>query len=71
MARAPVRVVGGEDPPLAGRPAVRRVSLITTFGVPQDVTVQEPRLEAFPPADEEIERLIRAVVGGAEDDPQG
>lgn len=40
---------------------LRLVSLITTFGAPQDVGVQELRLEAFLPADADSEALLRAL----------
>jgi len=36
--------------------AVRYFSLITTLGTPQDVTLQELRVECFFPADSETER---------------
>lgn len=40
---------------------LRLVSLLTTFGAPQDVAAQELRLEAFLPADAESERLLHAL----------
>lgn len=46
---------------------LRLVSLITTFGAPQDVTAQELRLEAFLPADSDSDGLLRAFA--ARDDP--
>jgi len=48
--------------------SVRLINLITTFGAPQDVTLQELRLEAFLPADAESDRIVRAMVGA---DPEG
>lgn len=36
-------------------------SAVTTLGTPQDVTVQEIRIECFFPADEETDRLARAA----------
>jgi hypothetical protein len=50
--------------------SVRLINLITTFGAPQDVTLQELRLEAFLPADVESDRTIRAIVA-AEPDGSG
>jgi transcriptional regulator with XRE-family HTH domain len=47
---------------MVGDVELRLLSLITTFGAPQDVTVQELRLEAFLPADEKTDRAIRALV---------
>jgi hypothetical protein len=48
---------------------LRLVSLITTFGAPQDVAAQELRLEAFLPADAASDDLIRALAAAeAEDD---
>lgn len=44
-----------------GETRLRLVNLITTFGAPQDVAAQELRLEAFMPADEESDRLIRSL----------
>ncbi|HSM60864.1 MAG TPA: hypothetical protein VK849_08715 [Longimicrobiales bacterium] len=40
---------------------VRLVSLVTTFGAPQDVAAQELRLEAFLPADTETDGLLRLL----------
>jgi transcriptional regulator with XRE-family HTH domain len=42
---------------------LRLVSLITTFGAPQDVSIQELRLEAFLPADAESDQLLSAFAG--------
>ena len=36
-------------------------STVTTLGTPQDVTVQETRIECFFPADEATERAARAL----------
>jgi len=44
-----------------GGAELRLVSLVTTFGAPQDVTAQELRLEAFLPADGETDRALRAL----------
>ena len=44
-----------------GRPALSVFSTITTFGTPQDVTLQELRIECFFPADE----ATRALLSGA------
>ena len=41
---------------------LRLVTTIMTFGTPQDVTLQELRLESFFPADEESERRWAAVM---------
>lgn len=40
---------------------LRLVSLITTFGAPQDVAAQELRLEAFLPADDATDRALRTL----------
>ena len=40
---------------------LRLVSTITVFGTPQDVTLEELRLETFFPADERTDRTIRAL----------
>ena len=40
---------------------VRLFSTIMTLGTPQDVTLQELRIETFLPADPESEAMIRAV----------
>ena len=47
---------------LPGGLTVRLFSTITTLGTPQDITLQELRIESFHPADEESEQLIRAVL---------
>ncbi|MBI4471241.1 MAG: transcriptional regulator, partial [Acidobacteria bacterium] len=39
---------------------LRFLSTITTLGAPQDVTLQELRIEAFYPADEETDRCVTA-----------
>lgn len=38
-------------------------SAITTLGTPQDITLQELRMETFFPADEDTERALRALAG--------
>jgi hypothetical protein len=38
---------------------------ITTFGTPQDVTMQELRVEMFYPADEATDRFARDLAGSA------
>lgn len=40
---------------------LRLVSTITMFGTPQDVTLEEIRLETFFPADEDTDRTIRSI----------
>ena len=37
-------------------------SIVTTLGTPQDITVQEIRIECFFPADAETERAARDLV---------
>jgi transcriptional regulator with XRE-family HTH domain len=44
---------------------VRLFSTIMTLGTPQDVTLQELRIETFFPADPESETMIRAMRGSA------
>jgi hypothetical protein len=39
-------------------------STVTTLGTPQDVTLQELRIECFFPADEDTERLTRRLAAG-------
>jgi hypothetical protein len=39
------------------------VTLIATFGTPQDVTLQDLRIESFLPADEATEHLLRSLAG--------
>ena len=41
---------------------IRLFNTIATIGTPRDVTLQEIRVEAFFPADEETDRAIRAIV---------
>ena len=43
----------------------RYFSAVTTLGTPQDVTLQEIRIEAFFPADETTERHAYDLVGDA------
>jgi hypothetical protein len=40
----------------------RLFSTITTLGTPQDITLQELRIESFHPADAESEDLVRAML---------
>jgi transcriptional regulator with XRE-family HTH domain len=47
---------------LPGGLTARLFSTITTLGTPQDITLQELRIESFHPADQESEELIRAVL---------
>lgn len=42
---------------------LRLVSFVSTFGAPQDVAVQELRLEAFLPADDASEAVMRNIAG--------
>jgi transcriptional regulator with XRE-family HTH domain len=58
----------GDDPPLLVPFRLRRdgvelsfFTTLTTFGTPQDVTLEELCLELFFPADEATERLLRAA----------
>lgn len=44
---------------------LRLFSTVMTLGTPQDVTLQELRIETFFPADEASERTWRSVTGGA------
>jgi transcriptional regulator with XRE-family HTH domain len=44
-----------------GERTLRLFSTITTLGSPQDITLQELRIEALHPADEETERIVRAL----------
>lgn len=39
------------------------VTMIATFGTPQDVTLQDLRIESFLPADEATEQLLRSLAG--------
>ena len=39
------------------------VTIIATFGTPQDVTLQDLRIESFLPADEATEQLLRSLAG--------
>jgi len=45
---------------------LRLVSMITTFGAPQDVAAQELRLEAFLPADPETEHVLQMLAQNGE-----
>lgn len=48
----------------AGELELRLASTITVFGTPQDVTLEEIRLETFFPADEASDRAIRKLTTG-------
>ena len=53
-------VVPGPDLELAvGDATLRLFNTLTTFGTPQDVTLQELRIEMSFPADEASDRLLR------------
>jgi len=41
--------------------ALNLVTMIATFGTPQDVTLQDLRIESFLPADEATEHLLRSL----------
>lgn len=47
----------------AGESRLRLFSTITTLGSPQDVTLQELRIEAFHPVDEATAQFVRALAG--------
>jgi transcriptional regulator with XRE-family HTH domain len=47
-----------------GGRTVRFFSTLTTLGAPQDVTLQELRIESFHAADPETEQLVRAMAAG-------
>lgn len=62
--------VGGGDPPgellptltldlVLGERRLRLLSVVSTFGTPQDVTTDELRIESFFPADEASRELLR------------
>lgn len=44
--------------------ALDLISMIASFGTPQDVTLQEMRIESFFPADEASERVLRQLAAG-------
>ncbi|MEM7704118.1 MAG: helix-turn-helix transcriptional regulator [Pseudomonadota bacterium] len=46
-----------------GGAALKLFSVISTFGTPQDVTMDELRIESFFPADEVSDRLLRELCG--------
>lgn len=46
-----------------GETSLRMFTTITTLGTPQDVTVQEIRIECFFPADKETEQVFRDESG--------
>jgi hypothetical protein len=55
-------------PPLEirlGECRARFFTTLTTLGAPQDVTLQELRIESFHPADAETEQLVRGMSAGA------
>jgi transcriptional regulator with XRE-family HTH domain len=49
----------------AGEMSVRFFTTLTTLGAPQDVTLQELRIESFHAADAATEQLVRAMAAGA------
>ena len=64
------RFVEPEDEPVdvtipvefaVGARRIRLINTLTTFGTPQDVSVQELRIEMSFPADDESERLLREL----------
>ncbi len=48
-----------------GQRVFRLFTTLTTFGTPQDVTLQELRLESSFPADDATDALLREMAGGA------
>lgn len=50
----PVELRAGDQP-------LRLFSTITTLGSPQDITLQELRIESFHPVDEETEKVVRSL----------
>jgi transcriptional regulator with XRE-family HTH domain len=50
-----------------GEVAVRFFTTLTTLGAPQDITLQELRIESFHPADEESERVVRTMADAGAD----
>jgi transcriptional regulator with XRE-family HTH domain len=46
--------------------ALRFFTTIATIGTPQDITLQELRVECFFPADDATERLVRGLAGSAD-----
>jgi transcriptional regulator with XRE-family HTH domain len=52
-----------------GGRTVRFFSTLTTLGAPQDVTLQELRIESFHAADAETEQLVRGMAAAAEAGP--
>ncbi len=65
------RELGAQTPPLLttlyrkGELALRFFSTITTFGTPQDVTLEELRIECAFPADEATAKFCHELVGDA------
>ncbi len=47
-----------------GPEALKLFSVISTFGTPQDVTMDELRIESFFPADDSSDRLLRDLFAG-------
>jgi len=47
--------------------SLRLFTTIATLGTPQDVTLQELRIECFFPADEETATILRGWAGAPED----
>jgi MmyB-like transcription regulator ligand binding domain len=52
-----------------GQTSLRLFTTIATLGTPQDVTVQELRIECFFPADEATARIFRDWGTPAPDEP--
>jgi hypothetical protein len=61
-------------PPRGGEPrcmavlTVKYFSTLSTFGTPQDVTLDEPRIKSFFPADDAPAKVFRRL---AVEDPEG
>jgi hypothetical protein len=47
-----------------GGATVRFFTTLTTLGAPQDITLQELRIESFHPSDAESERMVRGMTQG-------
>jgi hypothetical protein len=52
---------GGRGRAAARHRRARLFSTTTTLGTAQDITLQEPRIESFHPADAATEELVRAM----------
>jgi hypothetical protein len=51
--------------------ALRFFTTIRTVGTPQDITLQELRVECFFPADEPTDAIVRRLAGGDGVQPSG